>query len=217
VSGKYNSGKWFRVRNWRQFQHYHKRSPSWIKLHYDLLASEDWVMLDDASRVLAIASMLVASRHEGHVPNNPHFMQRVAYLKRPANFKPLIECGFLENPLADVSIVQADASGVHTNARPESESEREKKESRSALDERFEAFYSTFPKRVGKKAARKAYERALRDTTPERILAAIEKQKPQWKDPQFIPHPATWLNRGQWDDEQLPFRAGGGGRPEGIL
>jgi hypothetical protein len=43
------------------------------------------------------------------------------------------------------------------------------------------------------------------DALVEHILLAIERQKTwdQWtKDSgQFIPHPATWLSQGRWDDE----------------
>ncbi|MHC5062100.1 MAG: hypothetical protein ACYTFK_13630, partial [Planctomycetota bacterium] len=70
----------YRIKNWKTFQHYSKRCPPWIKLHYEILSSEDWVILDDPSRVLAIACMLVASRHGGEVPDNPAYLKRVAYL-----------------------------------------------------------------------------------------------------------------------------------------
>ena len=37
------------------------------------------------------------------------------------------------------------------------------------------------------------------------VLLAVEKQKKskQWQadQGQYIPHPATWLNQGRWDDE----------------
>ena len=85
----------YKIKNWREFQHYSKRNPPWVKLHYELLTSRDWVMLDDASRVLAIASMLLASRNDGVVPNDTTYVQRVAYLNNPPNFKPLVDCGFL--------------------------------------------------------------------------------------------------------------------------
>ena len=42
------------------------------------------------------------------------------------------------------------------------------------------------------------------------ILAAIEAQKKseQWvKDGgQYIPHPATWLNQGRWDDQVTEYK-----------
>ena len=125
-----------RVRNWTKYQHYKDRNPPWIKLHFDLLTSEDWTMLDDASRVLAVASMLLASRNNGLIPKNPRHLQRVAYLNSLPDFKPLIDCGFLEEIasepladastlLADASTLLADASTLHTNASLERETETE--------------------------------------------------------------------------------------------
>jgi hypothetical protein len=100
------------IKNWTQFQHYKDRNPAWIKLHVALLASEDWVMLADASKLLAVVCMLVASRDNGRVKNNPAYLKRVAYLDRTPDLKPLVECGFLTIPLADASALQADASGL---------------------------------------------------------------------------------------------------------
>lgn len=36
-----------------------------------------------------------------------------------------------------------------------------------------------------------------------RIMTALEqyKQTKQWQDPQYIPHPSTWLNQARWEDE----------------
>jgi hypothetical protein len=116
-----NSPPRYRVRNWDRFQHYKSRNPPWIKLHFEILSSADWVMLDDNSKLLAIACMLIASRNEGCVPNNPEYVKRVAYLNKTPKFKPLIDCGFLE-------ILQADASirvPLQAGARPEEETEAE--------------------------------------------------------------------------------------------
>ena len=85
----------YKIRNWHEFQHYKDRNPPWIKLHYEVMTSRDWVALDDASRVLAVASMLIASRHEGTVPNDPDYVKRVAYLNSVPDFRPLLKCGFL--------------------------------------------------------------------------------------------------------------------------
>ena len=88
----------YRIRNWDTYQHYKDRNPAWVKLHWSILTSRDWVSLDDASRVLAVASMLLASRNEderGVVPNDPAYIQRVAFLNSPPNFAPLVKCGFL--------------------------------------------------------------------------------------------------------------------------
>lgn len=110
----------YRIKRWQDFQHYRDRNPPWIKLHFALLSSQDWVMLDDASRVLAVACMLVASRHDGLVPDDPAYLKRVAYLHRTPNFKPLIDCGFLE-PDSECKQMLADAI-------PETEERRDREE-----------------------------------------------------------------------------------------
>ena len=84
----------YAIRDWRKYQHYSQRNPPWIKLHYELLSSPEWVVLADASKALAVACMLIASRDEGKVPNNPEYMKRVCYLKA-CDFNPLVECGLL--------------------------------------------------------------------------------------------------------------------------
>lgn len=70
----------------------------------------------------------------------------------------------------------------------------------------FDEFWRTYPKKVGKDAARKAFER--RKVTPEvlaQMLAAVSVQRAtsQWQRDagQYIPHPSTWLNEGRWHDE----------------
>jgi len=149
-----------RVKNWEQFQHYKDRNPPWIKLHFALLASEDWVTLDDASKLLAVVCMLIASRNNGEVPNNPAYLKRVAYLDRLPKLEPLISCGFLEILQASASTPQAPASGVQADARPETETEADKKDSLSetSSDESpkqaspktypadFEAFWLSYPR-----------------------------------------------------------------------
>jgi hypothetical protein len=73
----------------------------------------------------------------------------------------------------------------------------------------WEAFWDLYPKRTAPAAARKALEKALRVATLEEILAGLKKQLPEWrtKDPQFIPHPSTWLNQERWKDEiKVGFR-----------
>lgn len=120
----------FIIPSWKSYQHYKDRNPPWIKLHYELLSSRAWVALDDASRVLAVACMLIASRNDGGIPDDDAYVQRVAYLNKKPNYKPLIDCGFIEH----ASTMLADASNLHTNARPETETEtyREETEKRES-------------------------------------------------------------------------------------
>lgn len=123
------------VRNWQEHQHYKNRNPPWIKLHYALLSSEDWVVLDDASRVLAVAILLIASRNNGYIDGSRkglRYIQRVAYLNSEPDLNPLIETGFL---IAD-STMLADASELHRSVRPETETETETETEKKGRGER---------------------------------------------------------------------------------
>ena len=74
----------------------------------------------------------------------------------------------------------------------------------AALDS-FSEFWKEYPKRTGKKAARRSWHKAKDKPPLPEILAAIRKQaaSDQWKKDggQYIPNPATWLNQGRWADE----------------
>lgn len=70
----------------------------------------------------------------------------------------------------------------------------------------FDSFWKSYPKKVAKDAAYKAFaKRKPDDKMLKDILQAVELQKTQeqWtKDGgQYIPNPATWLNQGRWMDE----------------
>lgn len=75
----------------------------------------------------------------------------------------------------------------------------------------FDEFWAEYPKKVGKIAAKKAFERAIRAASLESLLSALRRQKcgSQWTRDggQYIPNPATWLNQGRWEDE-LPEEPG---------
>jgi hypothetical protein len=69
----------------------------------------------------------------------------------------------------------------------------------------FDDFYSLYPKKQGKEQAIKAYQKALKKTTHEVIIAGVKNYKAQIAskntEMQYIKQPATWLNAGCWDDD----------------
>lgn len=120
--------EFIRIVKWKDFQHYSKRNPPWIKLHREMMISETWVSLNDAGRVLAIACMMLASASDNKTRACKRYIRRAAYLHSEPDFNPLVDIGFIEiidekgnlasNPLALASNLQADA-------RPETETEEE--------------------------------------------------------------------------------------------
>ncbi len=67
------------------------------------------------------------------------------------------------------------------------------------INSEFDSFYATYPKKVAKHNAKKAWMK--NKCSLEQVLPALEAHKKNWKDPQFIPHPATWLNQRRWEDD----------------
>lgn len=67
----------------------------------------------------------------------------------------------------------------------------------------FDSFWSTYPRRIAKANAVKAWQKAIKATDPLAIIDAAARYAASvgGKDKQFVKHPATWLNGGCWDDE----------------
>lgn len=73
-------------------------------------------------------------------------------------------------------------------------------------DERFDTFWKSYPKRIGKGAAEKSFSKYKPSAELlSLMLSAIKNQmqSEQWQkdNGQFIPNPATWLNQKRWEDE----------------
>ena len=78
-------------------------------------------------------------------------------------------------------------------------------DAQDGLSERFDRFWSAYPRKVAKQNAIRAWKKLCPDEALTRqILDAVERFKldPQWgKDNgQFIPYPATFLNGHRWED-----------------
>lgn len=88
---------------------------------------------------------------------------------------------------------------------------QKKKEVDMILENRFEIFWNAYPKKVGKKVAKKAW---LKLKPTENLLnimlkaIAICKLSRQWQsdDGRYIPNPSTWLNQERWKDEVLEVK-----------
>lgn len=66
----------------------------------------------------------------------------------------------------------------------------------------FDEWWITYPKRIGKKAARTAYLKAARTVSHEVLLEGARRYRDDsTRDPAYTAHAATWLNAGRWDDE----------------
>lgn len=97
-----------------------------------------------------------------------------------------------------------DVCSSTTLAKTETETELKRTSSPSATSMEFDQFWAAYPKKVGKQLAIKAYAKALKLTTPQKILEGVQGLIGQKLEPKFIPHPTSWLNAGRWEDELDP-------------
>ena len=70
----------------------------------------------------------------------------------------------------------------------------------------FDEFWNSYPKKVGKQDAVKAWKKIKPDAVlMGKIISGLNawKESEQWnkEDGQYIPYPATWLNKRKWEDE----------------
>jgi hypothetical protein len=82
-----------------------------------------------------------------------------------------------------------------------------------------EDIYAAYPRKVGKQAAVKAINKAAKRVGSLSELLSCTKAyaaaTATWPaaDKQFIPHPATWFNRGSYDDDPKEWVRGAAATP----
>ncbi len=130
------------------------------------------------------------------------------------------------------------APGVGALAPPrtrhrEQDIENKKARAPAKADEAsFRTWYLAYPRKVSKKAALKAYTKAVAEVATEHGCSKAEAQGRLLEavtafagsdigrgPPRYIPHPATWLNSGRYDDDPSAWKdssnAQANGRPRG--
>lgn len=102
-----------------------------------------------------------------------------------------------------VSDPQCENDEIAMAREREREKERKNTKTPPKASPEFDSFWVSYPRKVGKDAARKAFAKALARTDFGTVMAGVEglRIRVAGKDQQFTPHPSTWLNEGRWDDE----------------
>lgn len=80
------------------------------------------------------------------------------------------------------------------------------KKNQNLIENDFEEFWRTYPRKVGKAAAKAKYLIAIKKITHSEIIEKTMKfaQSVTEKETEFIPHPATWLHQERFFDEIPP-------------
>jgi hypothetical protein len=200
-------------KNWKSFQHYKERTPSWIKLHKGLLTDFEFVRLPMASRALAPMLWLLASEYEGGSIDAS--LEKIAFRVHmrvedlQEALSPLIDAGFFETsevlakPLAgclprEEDIGKRKEEKIPTPAKPQAR----------ASDE-FQRFKKAFPRRDGANpwhTAEKKFNALVKTGVDPEVMirAAAELAREEGArgniGTKFIPQAITWLNQQRFQD-----------------
>jgi len=191
-----------RIKNWKKFQHFKDRRPPWIKLYRELLEDPDWHELDPPAAKLLVALWLIASEDEtkeGCLPD----IKKISFRLR-IDIKTLTYQLSQLNHWLDDSDITLISSGYQVDT-PETEKSREEKSVHQ--DERFDSFWSAYPKKKAKADALKAWNSAHINGEFDSVMSALEAQKRTeqfTKDGgKYIPFPASWIRSKRWLDEEV--------------
>jgi len=209
------------IKNFEDYKHYTDGRPMhWIKVMKSLIDDIEWCSLSGDAAKLLINLWLLATEDGGQLPDTKiiAFRLRTDEKKVIKLLSELVHWIVLDDtdrtkPYESVPKRCLDKIREDIDQRREdilliekADTADRKTPSRvSVVNESFETFWKAYPRKVGKPNALKAWKSKKLNESIDIILASLERWKASrdWtKDGgQFIPHPATWLNREGWNDE----------------
>jgi hypothetical protein len=205
-----------KIKNWSKFQHFKDRRPPWIKLHRDILEQRDITLISDCSFRVLVGLWLLASEDEdmqGGLPDIDDISFRLRIDKSKVT-KALSEL----EPWLDINVTsdryQSDAPETET----ETETEVETYIPPTIVEvSGFNEWYDSYPRKIGKKAAEKAFNSAIKSgVTIEQLTQGVAAYNQEIKDAgtstQYIKHPSTWINQGCYDDDHAQIVHDNAGR-----
>lgn len=131
----------------------------------------------------------------------------VIWTVTPASDAPRSRC----TPAANDTDPRSRCGENVNNHQTSSEAKASSEDARAKTTD-FDQFWSAFPAKVGKKAARKAWDRAKDRPAIADLLAAVERYRQAKPHDREWCNPATWINQGRWDDDWAPDATG----PPGV-
>ena len=149
----------------------------------------------DAIRTL-INELLEAGylmRSEDRERNEKGYLGGYTYTTQDPSGEPTLDKPTQDNPLHKNNILKNN--NLKNNERIYSDLE-------------FDSFWESYPKKVDKGAALRAFRRAIKNLDPAVVIAGAKAyaEDPNLPEKQFIKNPATWLNAEAWANGPLPKR-----------
>mgnify|MGYP005999909549 FL=1 len=185
------------IKNWKQFQPPLRsdRNVIWIKLYRKILDDFEWSNLTDSNKASLIELWLLASENEGNLPSVDEISFRLRKDK-----------SFINKQLEQLSsFVLQDVAEVLPNRLPRVEESKSKSRVRERVevDNGFDLFWNTYPRKVGKGKAEEAWIKNKPNVEDVLKTLSWQKQSKQWfkENGTYIPNPTTYINQKRWLDE----------------
>jgi hypothetical protein len=187
--------KFFRVRNFERFQHYHDRRPPWIKLYRDLWDEPRFFELQESERYLLIGIFVLASQHDNRVSTSQSWLKAKLLTSKAIPLQRFVDTGWIEPLEQDASkheiageplaLPLADSYPSRAGGETETEIQRQKTETekKPAAEERrgpfVEFFFAEWQSVKGRKLIAEgsdfaALDRVLKATAGDQAFA-LEK------------------------------------------
>jgi hypothetical protein len=101
-----------------------------------------------------------------------------------------------------VTVTETRGNARNAETATDSDSDKKKNLNRFFLSKTsFDSWWEGYPEKVGKGAARKAFERALKKTSLDQLTVGLERYKQYKPVDRSWCNPATWLNEERWNDQ----------------
>lgn len=90
-----NPPEYVMVADLQHFQHYKDRCPPWVKVHWSMLDDHRYMDLSETDRHRYIMCVLIASRVDNRIKNDPLYLAKMMRLSEPVDLTSLINSGLL--------------------------------------------------------------------------------------------------------------------------
>jgi DNA-binding PadR family transcriptional regulator len=121
-------------------------------------------------------------------------------------------CSPQGTPLPDINTdintdIKPDEKETYNCEENQPENSKQKKPSEETIiqEERFNRFWECYPRKIKRKNAEKAWEKiSPNEELTEKIIEAVNNAKKhdyRFKEEKYTPHPATWLNGMEWENQ----------------
>lgn len=109
-----------------------------------------------------------------------------------------------ERPSVSENVLPSLPAAINVGTKYEERNTKNEKE-RAPVKLAFDEWWRLYPKKVGRKAALRAWEKIPAEDRA-MALSVVERVSEIWgrassERRQFCPHPATWLSGGRWEDD----------------